>query len=166
MIRPATEADLAAICALQVSTWRETYRGLLPESFLTDEVERVLGANWASLPGADWIVLTAWKGRDLAGFIAVERSHDGGPYVDNLHVSAAARGQGVARALMAEAAGLLVAEGYDRLHLTVMDGNDRARAAYARLGGVEAPAIVDDLYGIAVRAYPVWWRDLSRLAAI
>ncbi len=34
MIRPATDADAAAIRAVQIQSWREAYRGIVPDSYL------------------------------------------------------------------------------------------------------------------------------------
>ncbi len=165
-IRPATQADLGAIRDLQVDSWRGAYRGMLPDSFLQDEVVEVLSGRWAVLPGDSWIVDTAWDGDRLAGFISVDREKGPGAYVDNLHVAARAKGAGVGRRLMANAARALALDGVGRLWLTVIDENTPARGFYRRMGGRELQPFDELLYGQPVTAIPVEWNDLKALAAL
>jgi ribosomal protein S18 acetylase RimI-like enzyme len=162
--RAARAQDLEAICALHVASWRRAYRGMVSDAFLGDPVVAGLGARWAVLPGADWIVDCIWQGEDLLGFISVDRAHQGGPYVDNLHVAHRVQGQGIGRVLMAGTAAQLLAEGYDTLWLTVIRENHPTRAFYRRIGGVEGPDYPERLFGEPIHALPVHWHDLSVLA--
>ena len=164
ILRPATDADLVAVRELQIASWRRAYRGILPDAFLGAPVAKVLADRWAALPGPHWIVETAWDGGRLAGFVSVDRSHDGGAYVDNLHVAAAAQGRGAGRALMASAAATLSAEGHAALWLTVIRENRAARQFYRRLGGVEGAERAETLFGQPIVSLPVTWTDLDRLA--
>lgn len=164
--RPATVQDLDAICALHVASWRRAYRGMVSDAFLGDPVVEGLGKRWAVLPGDAWIVDCIWQGAELLGFISVDRAHEGGPYVDNLHVAHRAQGQGIGRALMAGTAAQLLAEGRDRLWLTVIRENHPTRAFYRRIGGVEGPDYPERLYGEPIHALAVHWSDLPALAAL
>ena len=163
--RPARAQDLDAICALHVASWRRAYRGMVSDDFLDAPVVEVLAKRWAVLPGADWIVDCIWQGEALLGFISVDRAHQGGPYVDNLHVAHRAQGQGIGRALMAGTAAQLLNEGHDTLWLTVIRENHPTRAFYRRIGGVEGPDYPERLYGEPIHALPVRWNDLPALAA-
>jgi ribosomal protein S18 acetylase RimI-like enzyme len=165
-LRPARPEDLPAIRDLQIASWRHAYAGLLPESFLQDEVTEVLGARWAHMPEPHWFVETAWAGETLAGFVSVDRKRGPGAYVDNLHVGRAAQGQGAGRQLMAAAARRLDAEGTRRLWLTVMEGNTGARAFYRRIGGQEGALDQTLLYGQPVSIRPVEWLDLAHLGGL
>ncbi len=164
-VRPADTADLTAIRDLQIANWQGAYRGMVSDAFLERDVPEILARKWAELPGSDNLVLTAWDD-DLAGFVAVERSRPGGPYVDNLHVAEVARGRGIGRALMAEAARILSAEGSRTLWLTVIRENAPTRAFYRGIGGIEGPEQKDFLYGQGIVSLPVRWDDLSALAAL
>ncbi len=164
--RDATGADVAQIRDLQIASWRDAYRGLLPTAFLEGEVETVLGARWAALPDRGWDVLVVYEGARLAGFASVDLDRGQGAYVDNLHVADWARGRGVGRTLMAEAARRLLVLGVPMLWLTVMRENHAARAFYARIGGQERPGKEHLLYGNPVFSLPVEWPDLPRLAAL
>ena len=62
------------------------------------------------------------------------------PQVISLWVAPAARGRGVADALLTAVIGWGRAHGHDTVYLAVMAGNDRARRAYERNGFVPAPS--------------------------
>lgn len=164
-IEEARAADLPLIEALQVASWQNAYRGMVSDAFLGVEVPRIMARKWAALPGADWIVLVARAEAGIAGFAALEMGHDGGPYVDNLHVAPSAHGRGIGRALMAAMAGAVAARGGDRIWLTVIRENTGTRAFYRRIGGIEGPEAVDDLFGQSIVSIPVHWADLPGLAA-
>ncbi|MDJ0825477.1 MAG: GNAT family N-acetyltransferase [Rhodobacter sp.] len=166
MIRPATKADLPAIRDLQIASWRRTYRGILSDSFLGDPLAEVLTQRWSASPGRNWLIDTAWDADALTGFVAIDRAHDGGPYIDNLHVAAKAQGRGLGRALMAHAAATLAAEDHRTLWLTVIRENTATRAFYRRQGGAEGPEQAERIYGQPVVSLPVRWSDLPALAGL
>jgi GNAT superfamily N-acetyltransferase len=45
-IRRATDADRPAIAAIHAQSWRDAYRGVLPEAFLDAEVDEVMRRRW------------------------------------------------------------------------------------------------------------------------
>ncbi|MDJ0629037.1 MAG: N-acetyltransferase [Rhodobacter sp.] len=166
MIRPATQADLPAIRDLQIASWRRTYHGILPDTFLGAPVAEVLSRRWSEWPGPDWLIETAWDGAALVGFVAIDRAHAGGAYVDNLHVSAARQGRGIGRRLMSRAAHILARDGHATLWLTVIRENAATRAFYRRLGGTEGPDRHEELYGQPVTTRVIRWSDLPGLACL
>jgi GNAT superfamily N-acetyltransferase len=88
-----------------------------PDSFRTRARERVTESTVAVVDG------------DVAGFVMVV-----GDEVEQVYVSAAHRGKGVADALMSEAERQVRANGYSQGWLAVVAGNARARAFYERCG--------------------------------
>lgn len=162
-IRHAAPADLPAIRALILESWRRTYPGVLPAEYLAGPVEADLARTWGPGRLHRALVLVAEREGGLAGMIAVLPDDPDGPYVDNLHVAASAEGQGVGRALLTGAARELSQAGHDRLHLTVVDTNARARAFYARMGGTEGAPIEDAMFEHSVTALPVRWSSLGPL---
>lgn len=165
-IRPATASDLLAICDLQIDSWRSTYRGFVTDQFLDVDVENILGAHWAEMPGQRWLVETVWVDNQLGGFIAVESELSCDAYVDNLHVADWAQGQGLGRKLMARAAKAISAQGNVGLWLTVIADNYGSRAFYRRIGGNEGAEMTQDMFGQPVRCLPVRWNNLSKLAQL
>ena len=161
-IRAATADDLAEICGLHLANWREAYRHLLPDATLRIAAADYLAQRWA--PGAldrDRVVLSRDAAGRLAGFVAFRAGTEGGLFVDNLHVGRAARGRGLARALMAHVA---EAAGDGPVWLTVLDGNLGARAVYRRWGGAESPPYDAAFLGLTVRDRRVVWPSGHALA--
>jgi GNAT superfamily N-acetyltransferase len=86
--------------------------------------------------GEIWLVR---KMDGLIGYIAICYSYSiefGGrdAFVDEFYVAAAERGMGVGGRVLREISALLRARGIVAVHLEVDGGNERARAAYARVG--------------------------------
>lgn len=161
-IRRAVDADRSAIARIHAQSWRDTYRGILPDSLLDDRIDAIMADRWATQPiRASDAVLVAEEDGDIMGFAA---SWDGDPvYVDNLHVAAKARSRGIGRLLLAETARHFLAMGRRRALLHVVAVNVRARKFYLALGG--RPGIVEDkdLYGTMVANERVEWEDFDLL---
>lgn len=161
MIRAAERTDLAAIAACQIASWQDVYQGMLADDFLTQRVPQLLTDRWANWPEGDWRVDTAWLGGDLVGFVSLDMGHSGGPYVDNLHVLPRAKRHGFGARLMGHAAQHCLAAGEETLWLTVMAANTGARQFYAALGGDEAAAGTESLYGEPVTTHVLRWQGAT-----
>ena len=163
IIRDAERAEFPSLAALQIRSWRDVYRGVMPDVYLDHEIEDDLRARWQALrPSGDDLVLVADQGR-IRGFITVWcKPH---PYIDNLHVEPGERSRGAGRLLMRAAAHRLMQAGYERVSLYVAAKNHRAAAFYRKLGGrfgeVER---VHQENGGDVDAIGVEWTDLAKLA--
>jgi len=169
IVRAAEAADLPQVERIHRDSWQSAYRGMVSDAFLKSEVPGIMARKWAAMPAAEDRLLVAEAGDALAGFVALIRDHEGGPYVDNLHVAPEGRGRGTGRLLMARLAGALLASGGDTLWLTVIRENGPSRAFYRAIGGVEGPGGWEDLFGQPVFALPVHWPDraaLERLAGL
>ena len=141
MIRPAEPGDAAAVAEIWRSGWRDGHLEHVPdelvrvrtdESFRTRAAERVGDTTVAVVDG------------EIAGFIMVV-----GDEAEQVYVSAAHRGKGVADALLAEAERQVRANGHASAWLAVVAGNSRARAFYERMGwrddgGFDYEAAVED----------------------
>lgn len=154
-VRPAQQADLPALAALQIHSWQVAYRPFLPARFLSKSVPDILTERWSAWPGPAWRVDTLWQDTHLAGFVALDLAHKGGAYIDNLHVAPEYQGRGLGADLLAAAAHHVPEDG--PLWLTVIAGNMPARRFYRRAGGVEGPLGTEELYGQRVETHPVTW---------
>jgi GNAT superfamily N-acetyltransferase len=126
ILRPARDGDAAAVAAVWLAGWRDGHLGHVPdelvtartpESFATRAAQRVADTTVAEVDG------------EVAGFVMVV-----GDEVEQVYVSAAHRGGGIAGQLLAEAERQVAANGHDRAWLAVVPGNAHARRFYERQG--------------------------------
>jgi L-amino acid N-acyltransferase YncA len=138
-IRAAKPSDAPAIGRVHVESWRETYRGVLPERLLDSLSAVVRAAMWqeALAPPISLVVAELESG-DLVGFAGGGRRGDTPPYdaeVYAIYLLAPARHRGWGRRLMAALAAALHARQFRSLCLWVLRENADARRFYERLGG-------------------------------
>lgn len=165
--RPATPADTDRIAALHARSWQETYRGILPDSFLDDEVEADRLDYWrqqfGESPRNRHVVVAEADGK-LAGFACTFARFDPiyGALLDNLHVAAACKGRGLGRDLMKQSAEWVQqqqsAQGF---YLWVYEKNYTARKFYDSLGAINQETAMGE-YAVMLR---YCWPDTQRLIA-
>lgn len=163
IVRDAVRSEFPALARLQIRSWRDVYQGILPDTYLSDEIEDDLSRRWEALsPSGDDLVLVA-DHAGILGFVTVWCKPN--PYIDNLHVEPDRRSGGVGELLMRAAADRLLQNGYDRVSLYVAAKNERAANFYRRLGGEFGE--VERLHqenGGDVDAIEVIWTNLAELA--
>lgn len=172
LVRPATPADAPGIAHVHVTSWRETYAGLMPEDFLTRATGEVARERregfWTRHLGADTgeVVLVAEQGGEVVAFASggPAREHPGiGAELYTLYALKLAHGRGIGRALVSAVARELQDRGFQSLALWVLDQNP-TRAYYAHLGGREAGERTEALPGGGeLREVRMVWDDLTRL---
>ncbi|MEM9617348.1 MAG: GNAT family N-acetyltransferase [Pseudomonadota bacterium] len=162
-IRRATPGDYDAIARLHAASWKDAYRGLLPDDFIDRRMDAELQKYWGGigLSEKDFVFVAEDTGREIAGFILLWDQDM--PYIESLHVAPGRRSSGVGESLMRAAATELQAGGHSTAHLWVMAGNPRARAFYERLGGKVRGEEQRDIFGYKALNYRVEWSDLSDL---
>lgn len=170
LIFPPGPDDADDLGHVHVQAWRQTYEGLLPSAYLERLSEPLHARRWRkrllrSTPGE--IDLTA---ADRSGIVAYV---SGGPVrggipdeaeITTLYVLRSAQGQGLGRRLMIAAARAFAATGAQSLTLSVLRGNDGARAFYERMGGDAGEATVRRGPGGLLSEIPYHWPDISVLA--
>ncbi len=163
-IRKATRRDLGEIARLHALSWRDSYRGLLSDDYLNNEVDQELQRHWteARIEPDDLVLVAERQNGSILGFVAVWCRPD--PFIDNLHVAADERSQGVGTHLMAAAARCLLERGKSRAFLWVFEGNRRAVAFYERLGGKRTDRMTKPVFGNDVVQIKLEWADLAELS--
>ncbi|MBX9730694.1 MAG: GNAT family N-acetyltransferase [Sphingomonas sp.] len=167
-VRRANAADSAAIGALHVAAWRETYAGLLSQAEIEAMSVAARTAQWRAQISAGTArgVYVAEEQDGIIGFGACTSERDpalvAAGYtgeVPALYILRRGQGRGTGRLLMRAMARRLIAEGDRNMALWVLSTNTPARAFYERLGGkiVTERGTGHD----AETAYG--WRDLSAL---
>jgi ribosomal protein S18 acetylase RimI-like enzyme len=173
-IRRAELADATGIAQVHVAAWRSAYRGLLPDDLLERLSIADSARRWQGRIAQPWGHIFVAEREGIVGFAAcgetrdedVDREKVGELYV--IYVHPAEWRQGLGRALLQEALRCLQEEGFERVLLWVLQGNEQAIRFYERAGfeadgasrikrrsdGTEMP-IVRYLRQIAMVAYVV-----------
>jgi len=145
-IRAVERADAEQILALHLRSWRETYRGLMPDAFLDGPALPQRLRTWyvqMALPRENRLLAVAEHRERIAGFICVHAlaDRDFGSRVESLHVLAELQRLRAGTLLMLHGAQWLQSRGARAagagVYLWVMQRNMRARRFYDRLGGTE-----------------------------
>ena len=175
--REAEPSDASMLGALHVTSWRETYAGLLPDQLLDEQSKEARAAMWrrvledpAQYSGT--FVLVAEREGEMVGFGACciqrhealsERGYDG--EFGAVYVLRAHQGEGVGTMLMRLLAGKLLDKGLRGGALWVLSENLSARKFYEKLGGVCVDEKADEHSGAVLTEVAYGWVDLSRLLA-
>ena len=169
--RPATLADSQRIASLHTVSWRDAYRGILPDSYLAGPIAEERANLWRSRlssPGGDrrYVLLAEAEGT-LVAFVCVLLDEEPlwGAYLDNLHVLPELKGRGLGRQLFRRAAQWVMSnEPRWPIHLWVFEANDEARRFYAALGGeVVEHRLKRAPGGADISSLRYIWRDLQVL---
>jgi len=171
IFRHATGNDAESIASLHTASWRDSYRGILPESYLggqiVDERSNLWKSRFSSLRPERFLVVLAESAVELVGFACVLLDKDPrwGACLDNLHVLPGWRSQGVGRMLFGRATEWVIsAEPGWPIHLWVFEANFRARRFYDALGGEVVEHHKKELLkGIWVSSVLYVWHDLQEL---
>ena len=163
--RTAIIADADRIAALHARSWQETYRGIMPDYFLDNEVETERLGEWRERfdeqpPGRQIVV--AEDGEQLVGFACVVTDSDPvyGALLDNLHVASAYKGRGIGRSLISQAAGWVQQQdAASPFYLWVYEQNHPARVFYDGLGAINQESVRGE-YGVVLRYA---WPDTQKL---
>jgi ribosomal protein S18 acetylase RimI-like enzyme len=169
VVFPAGPSDDEDLARIHVTTWRETYRGLLPDAFLNAMSETAHARRFRRTllrrDGSE-IVMAAADRRGLIGYAQAQPSRDRRPgegEVATLYVLRTRQRIGVGEALLRACARALAAQGHESLMISVLRDNLPARRFYEHLGGrADAPRPEPGpggvLYEVAYR-----WPDIRAL---
>lgn len=171
VIFPAGPSDAEEMARVHVTSWRETYRGLLADAFLARMSEPGFTRRFrrALTDPGDTVTLVAADRYGLVGYAQGGASRRGAPgeaEIATLYLLRQAQGQGLGARLMAQTARALAAQGATSLMISVLRDNLRARGFYEHLGGEPEAARQEPgpggrlLYEVAYR-----WRDIRSLTA-
>lgn len=169
--RPALVADAAQIATVHVDSWRETYRGMLPDRYLAAMDVGEYEDRWLRTIQDPYrrsaVFVVEERGR-VVGFASCGRERDGDDRYDGelyaIYLLTAARGHGHGRALVEAAADALAIRGMTSMVVWVLRQNAQARGFYERLGGVYLRERPLDLWpGIDVPEVSYVWADTSVL---
>jgi GNAT superfamily N-acetyltransferase len=172
-IRRATAAHADGIARVQVETWRSSYRGIVPQSYLDALDVREKAANWKKwVSERDAHTFVADNAGEICGYV------HGGVLRDGVHVAAQgydaeihkvyvlsdAQGKGIGRRLMSVLAESLVRDGLMRPVVWALAENPWCRF-YERLGGKKVAEKMIEIGGAPLLDYAFGWETMSSLLA-
>jgi GNAT superfamily N-acetyltransferase len=128
-LRPAVDADVTAIATIWHRGWCDGHLGHVPDTVLR---HRRPADFFARIPARLPATTVATIDARVIGFVTTHVDE-----IEQLYVTAAARGTGVADVLLAHGEAVIAAS-FDRAWLAVIAGNTRARRFYARNGWSDA----------------------------
>jgi ribosomal protein S18 acetylase RimI-like enzyme len=172
VIFPAGPSDAEALAKVHVRSWRETYRGLLPDAYLARMSEAVFARRFARTllyPGPDELTLAAADRNGLVGYASGGPSRtgvSGEGEIATLYLLRRAQGHGLGARLMTDTARAMAARGAKSLMISVLRDNTPARGFYEHLGGIAEPPRREPgpggqlLYEVSYR-----WADIGALIA-
>ncbi|CAN7151931.1 GNAT family N-acetyltransferase [Phenylobacterium sp. LjRoot219] len=169
LIVPAGPADAEALARVHVTSWRETYRDLLPEAFLARMSEPGHARRFRhelTRPGPHDVLLAAINPYGVFGYVAGGPSRagvEGEAEIATLYILRSAQGRGVGRRLLTDAARTLAAHGARSLMISVLAENAPARGFYERLGGVAGEPRHEAGFGGKVWEVTYRWPEIGRL---
>lgn len=164
-IRRAREEDLAQIAALYVENWQTTYRGLLEQSFLDSMDVGQMQEKWRQYLSADGCgIFVACDDGIFLGFGAfkADSKMKDCVYLASLQVCAVARGRGIGTQLIKMIARCALQDGYRRMSICIVKGNDNARNLYVKLGAEHYEDFIDDFGGALSHSEKLIWTDMER----
>ncbi|MGU9857405.1 N-acetyltransferase family protein [Pseudomonas sp. LF245] len=146
MIRTALPSDAQAIAQVHIRSWQDAYRDLMPADYL-NSLSATLArreAFWRrSIESGESNVVVAELDRQVVGWICMGAGRDEDAVVGEsgevmaIYVLAEHWHTGVGLALWEAGVQQLKAQGFQRLTLWVLAGNERAIRFYRRAGCVE-----------------------------
>ena len=161
VVRRARLADVGSIAKIHVQTWREAYRGIIPQAYL-DQLSVVSHERqWRrSLSGDGWAFVAEWEHR-IVGFgsggpARGRRDVSGELYL--LYVLRSCHDRGIGRALFDACHYQLARCGHRGMLAWVLADNPSCRF-YERLGGEAAGESSVALAGVKLRELAFVWTD-------
>lgn len=161
VIRRAADGDAAAIARVHVQSWREAYRGIIPDDYLARLSAAQHERQWRrSFAGGGWAFVAELEG-ELVGFASGglsrgRREVTGELFV--LYVLEKAQRRGVGRALFDACHYELARRGHQGMIVWVLAENP-ARAFYERLGGQSVGESRITIGGQQLREVAYLWPD-------
>jgi GNAT superfamily N-acetyltransferase len=133
-LRPATSADVDAVVAVFLACWRESYRGLLPDSTIDAMSDEKAQQLWAGvLESGEGEVLVAESAATILGVTRLSGNGAEG-VVHSLYVAPDSQGRGLGLLLLSAASNRLADLGVRDASLWVFAANTPSLVFYRRHG--------------------------------
>jgi ribosomal protein S18 acetylase RimI-like enzyme len=156
--------DAEAIERIRTDTWRDAYRGLMPDSLLEgldyDATRR--RAVMSVLPQEQFVLVAEDDGAVVGFCIGGPSRPPEEPFrgeVYAIYVLPQRHGRGLGRALLRAAAKELVDRGFPSMIIWVLRENTPSRLFYERMGGKYVRDVERELQGVRITESGYGWDD-------
>jgi len=166
-IRQAKLDDAAAIAHVQVESWKTTYKGIVPDTFLDSMSTEVQTQNWQTWFADDTVLIfVAEDETGIFGFASGGRIREAlGDYDAELYaiyLLGQRQRQQAGRRLSQALASDLYASGFKSMLVWVLEANP-AVSFYKRLGGIPISQKLIEIGGVDLQELALGWPILDRL---
>ena len=160
IIRFALQSDVSLIARLYIRNHKTTYKNLLPAEYFEALTEEYANEKWSAyIANENNKIWVAFEGDAFLGF-AASMPDEGLKdvwYLDSLHVCEKARGRGVGTMLIKATGKYAFDNGYEKMSICIVKGNDKAGALYRNLGANH----YKDFIGKLSLSEKLLWHDLK-----
>ncbi len=169
-IRDARKDDAAGIARVHVDSWKSTYAGIVPDSYIRalshdSGTEKIKLWFERPFPGAKYFVAEV-QGEGIVGFATGGLAREQYPGLDGelfaIYILDAHHRAGIGRSLVSRVAGHLKASGITGM-LTWALASNPARRFYERLGGNRVGERAIEIGGRRLDEIAYGWKDLALL---
>lgn len=168
VIRRATAADARALAHVHVESWRTTYTGIVPQSYLDGLDEWQRAEMWQDMLQRDDEVFVAERNGQVVGFAmgGASRSRVEGCDAElfAIYLLMEAQKSRIGGDLLRELARSLCACGFKSMDVWVLEANP-AKRFYERMGAHYADSKEIEIGGATLIELAYVWPDLRLLAA-
>ncbi len=166
VIREAQFSDAEGIASVHVSSWQETYKGIVPDSYLSSLSVVARQGMWESAIARNSSrhkTFVATVAGEIIGFVsggeARETEHGKKGELAALYLLKAYHGRGIGRSLFEALTDFLKSIGIDDMYLWVLDDNP-TKNIYEAWGGNPGKDIVDDIGGVQLKEVLIAWEQI------
>jgi len=164
-IRLIIDNDIQAIAKIYTDNWKTTYQDILSDSFLESMTYEHSKEKWLSYIHTDkqGAFIAVDKDDMIIGFAAYK------PYddlkkcllLDSLHILQSVQGGGIGKKLIFTIGKYAYNNGYEKMSICIVKGNDRAEEIYTYLGAKHYKDFIDDFEGTPSNSSVLLWDDLN-----
>jgi len=169
-LRAAELSDYIEIAKLHAENWRLTYRGIMSDNFLNNEVDKDRLDTWYKRlknPNRNQFVTVANLENNIVGFCCLILNEDPifGSYIDSLHVSADLQKSGIGKMMTRHSAKIIFEKADSKkMYLWVYESNKNARIVYESLGATNYETIEKaNVDGTISKTCRYIWNDIISL---
>ena len=169
LIRKAEPDDAAGIAHVQVASWRSTYTGIVPNSFLAEFSEKAQTERWKLLINDGNEVQVAERDGNIVGFAiggpSRERVDGCDAEVYAIYLLEQVQRARIGTDLLRELARALARRGFTSMDVWVLALNP-AKRFYERTGAHYAACKLIEISGESLEEHAYVWPNLKSLAGL